>query len=379
MTKNKLNVLSCFDGISCGRVALERAGIEIDKYYSSEIDKHAIAIASKNYPDTIQLGNINDIEFENYAGKIDLLIGGSPCTNLSSAGDRTGLAGEQSRLFFKFIEALEKIKPKYFLLENVASMTIANKNAISSYMKVEPIEINSNLVSAQNRKRLYWTNIEINGLPVDKNIKLKDILLEEDQIEEKYYINNIKEIKWIVNPEKIKKGYTSIDGEKAMAMRARQYANWNGSYIKRPLKLIELGNGAQGQRVYSIEGNSVSISALGGGWGARTGLYLVASRGRNIVDGKRKDILHAPTQQQLESRDDEKTNCLTTVSKDNYLIIELDGKFYRIRKLTPIECERLQTLPDNYTDGISDSQRWKTLGNGWTVDIITHILKGIKQ
>ena len=183
-----LRVLSLFDGISCGQVALERAGIPVEVYYASEIDKYAIQVTQKNYPNTIQLGDVTKIDFTQFIGKIDLLIGGSPCQDLSIAGARKGLSGERSRLFYKFVEALQVIKPKYFLLENNVGMPREAYEEISRLMGCYPIEINSALVSAQNRKRYYWTNIgdknyNLFGFPTcdipqpkDKGILLKDIL-----------------------------------------------------------------------------------------------------------------------------------------------------------------------------------------------------------
>lgn len=171
-----MKVLSLFDGISCGRVALERAGIPINTYYASEIDKYATAISEKNYPDIIRLGDVRDIDFSQFIGKIDLIMGGSPCQDLSIAKkNRQGLSGERSGLFWKFVEAVETIKPKYFLLENVASMSKENRDIITQTLGVEPVLINSALVSAQQRKRLYWCNWNITQ-PEDKGIYLKDIL-----------------------------------------------------------------------------------------------------------------------------------------------------------------------------------------------------------
>lgn len=168
-------IVSLFDGIATGYYAAEKAGLKISKYYSYEIDKHAITVAQKNYPDIIQKGDVIGADFSEFCGKVDLLIGGSPCQNLSIAGDRTGLKGEKSKLFFEFVRALEEIKPKYFLLENNASMDDTNKAAISKYMGVDPVLINSADFSAQNRKRLYWTNITIPPIQ-DKGIELQDIL-----------------------------------------------------------------------------------------------------------------------------------------------------------------------------------------------------------
>lgn len=172
-----MNVLSLFDGISCGQLALRRAGVRIDKYYASEIDKYAIQVTQHNFPNTIQLGDVTKVDFTQFVGKIDLLIGGSPCQDLSVAKkDRKGLDGSRSGLFFKYVEALRTIKPKYFLLENVASMRKEDRDTITKIMGVEPIMINSALLSAQQRKRYYWTNIPNVTQPEDKHILLKDIL-----------------------------------------------------------------------------------------------------------------------------------------------------------------------------------------------------------
>lgn len=172
-----MRVLSLFDGISCGQLALRRAGVKIDVYYASEIDKYAIQVTQHNFPKTIQLGDVTKIDFTQFIGKIDLLIGGSPCQDLSVAKkDRKGLDGSRSGLFFKYVEALETIKPKYFLLENVASMRKEDRDTITEILGVEPIMINSALLSAQQRKRYYWTNIPNVTQPEDKGIFLKDII-----------------------------------------------------------------------------------------------------------------------------------------------------------------------------------------------------------
>ena len=177
-TKNKkINVMSLFDGISCGHLACDRAGLKIGSYYSSEIDKYAIQITQKNFPDTIQLGDVRNIDFKKYAGNIDLLIGGSPCQDLSKAKtNRQGLNGSRSGLFWNFAEALKTLKPKYFLLENNHGMPKEAKETITNILEVEPILINSALFSAQSRKRLYWTNIPFNKDIQDKNVDLQSIL-----------------------------------------------------------------------------------------------------------------------------------------------------------------------------------------------------------
>ena len=306
------NILSLFDGISGAQIALERAGIKYDNYYASETDKYAMKITQKHYPKTIQLGNV---EFVNGSELPDiwLLIGGSPCTSLSCAAGQkeSGLEKGASVLFWEYIRILNEVKPKYFLLENVASMKKADRETITKIMGVEPIMINSALVSAQQRKRLYWTNIKGIEQLEDKHIYLKDVL---------------------------ENGYT--DKEKSYPITAtitngiaRDYflKSQRQMVFNKPIRVSTIGKGGQANRVYSIDGKSVCLSANGGGRGAKTGLYAI--------------------------------------------IQEL--KPY-IRKLTPLECERLQTLPENYTEGISNTQRYKSIGNGFTIDVIAHILKIIR-
>jgi len=322
-----MNILSLFDGISCARVALERAGIPITKYYASEIDKNAIAVAMKNYPDTIQLGDVRGIHGNDnlkqpkylFIGKIekqtilhtngiDLLVGGSPCQDLSIAQkNRKGLDGERSGLFWEYVRILKEVKPKWFILENVSSMSKEAKEIITKELGVEPIMINAALVSAQNRKRLFWTNIPNVVLPEDRGIFLKDIL--EENVDESFYV-------------KMASGGNSINR--------------------------------------TTEGKSVRLSALGGDRGAKTGLYIVQTpRGKN-TGGKRALNGKVPT---LSSSSWEHNNKLS----ENEMI----------RKLTPVECERLQSLPDDYTDGVSNTQRYKALGNAFNVEVVAHILKSI--
>ena len=442
-----MRVLSLFDGISCGHVALERAGIPVDVYYASEIDKYAIQITQKNYPDTIQLGDINDIDFTQFIGKVDLVMGGSPCQDLSIAGKRAGLSGDRSGLFYKFVEAIETIKPKYFLLENNVGMPQDAYEEISRLMGCYPVEINSALVSAQNRRRFYWTNIgdknyNLFGFPTcdipqpkDKGILLKDVLesgygvaVEERGTKLNYSQNKAsclmaRDYKGFGNqqmtgvvepiiynryneqtkkgksfaitsntgnvtaiggqevvlkiPENTVKGYAEIEQGECMDLTHLNSKTRRGRAMKekcnclqtqsefyqyiKPCALRNRGNGklpeinnsdkanaltsvqtdsmaciqlghigntnAQANRVYSVHNKSVTLKANGGGGGAKTGLYKI-----DLPDGE-----------------------------------------YLIRKLTPLECERLQTLPDGYTEGVSNTQRYKAIGNGWTVDVIAHI------
>lgn len=332
-----MNVLSLFDGISCGHVALDRAGIKTDKYYASEIDKNAIKVTQTNYPDTIQLGDIRMID-EKDLPAADILIGGSPCTNFSFSGKGNGMTTRdkvkilslndylsyksmgysfegQSYLFWEYVRILKAVRPKYFLLENVV-MKKEWERVISETLGVEPVFINSSLVSAQIRKRLYWTNIPGVEAPKDKNIRLCDIL-------------------------------ENISFKEPAAIRGRN---------------IDLKNA-------TIVGRRLS------------------------EDGKRADYdYNIPIVQCLEVRgvSTDKSNCLTTVEKDNVLTplpvgrhIDayglITGRRLPFRNYTRLEYERLQTLPEHYTDCVSENAAKKAIGNGWTVDVITHILSYIKD
>ena len=332
-----MNILSLFDGISCARVALDRAGIEVNAYMSSEIDKNAIKVSEKNYPDIIRVGSVVDLKVE---GQVDLLIGGSPCQDLSIAKkNRKGLEGNRSGLFWEYVRIKKECNPTWFILENVASMPKADRDIITREMGVEPVMFNASLVSAQSRKRLFWTNIPFE-LPVDRGIVLKDIL--EAEVDEKFYM--------------------------------KHQLTANG---KTTGKVGHIGNtDAQGNRVYDTNGKSCTLSALGGGLGAKTGLYKI---GRNVArrlnaDGYRADDDKTiPYKRRIETRDDDKCGTLTSVTKDNLVVGD------RIRKLTPIECERLQGLPDNYTEGVATTNRYKCLGNAFNVDVVAHILRHLAR
>ena len=294
-----MRVLSLFDGVSCGRVALERAGIPVETYYASEIDRYAMSVAQAMYPDTIQIGDVCKIDFTQYIGKVDMIIGGSPCQDLSIAKqNRQGLHGERSRLFWEYIKALTIIKPKYFLLENVASMKNEDRDAITAvlrgiYPETECIMINSALVSAQQRKRYYWTNWHVEQ-PQDKGILLKDVL--ENSADSVGAAMRTRE------DENGKFKRLEVNGqEKSNAITTVQ----TDTMICEPKRIGTIAGtiGSQGSRIYSVRGKSVSLNANGGGGGAKTGLYKI-----DLPDG----------------------DCI-------------------VRKLTPRECERLQTLPDDYT------------------------------
>ncbi len=271
-----MNVLSLFDGMSCGQIALNKVGIKYDNYYASEIDVHAIKVTQHNYPNTIQLGDIHNIKGSDLP-KIDLCFGGSPCQSFSSAGNRTGFDGK-SGLFWEFVRVLNEVQPKYFLLENV-KMKKEWEDIITKEMGVEPIRINSNLVSAQNRERLYWTNIPNITQPEDKNIKLSDVLTDD-------------------NFRTIPKCFYNKWGTK-------ERINKNPNWVK-----------------------------------------------------------------------NEKSNCLTTKNcHTNQYLFNEDKTLCRL--LNPTEFERLQTIPEGYTSVVSNTERYKMIGNGWTVDVISFIFEQI--
>ena len=272
-----MKVLSLFDGISCGMVALERAGIQVERYVAYEIDPHAIKVSKKNYPNIEHYGDVTTANFTQFKD-FDIVIGGSPCQGFSFAGKQLNFDDPRSKLFFEYVRALGEIKPKWFLFENV-KMTTESKNVITKYLGVEPIAINSSLLSAGRRDRLYWTNIPNITQPAEKGLVLNDIVRHED--DDKYHLS----IKHHMAFLKSYKWSACELTEKAKPLLA--------SYYKQPP--------------------------------------------------------HCP-----------------------YIPCSQSESGFRM--LSPIECERLQTLPDNYTEGISKTQRYKAIGNGWTVDVIAHIL-----
>ncbi len=289
-----MKILSLFDGMSCGHIALLRAGITVDEYYSSEIDKYCIKITQNNFPDTIQLGSVTELKTENLP-TIDLLIGGSPCQGFSFAGKQLNFNDPRSKLFFEFVRVLKELRLKNpdikFLLENV-KMKKEFEDIITACLGVEPIEINSSLVSGQNRKRLYWTNIEGVTQPTDKAITLESILLPLQSLDKKLQLS---------------------EKEKA--------------YMNRKVK--------GGRTHWNFDHHSDTAN--------KSSSCLVA----NLYKG-------VPY---------------------NVLIDRRTGNKPLIRKFSPVEAERLQTVPDNYTAGVSNTQRYKMLGNGWNVNTITHIFQ----
>jgi DNA (cytosine-5)-methyltransferase 1 len=341
-----MKVLSLFDGISGARQALKELGIDCE-YYASEIDKYAIQVAKTNHPDIVHIGDVKGIAIYNDWGdtrafrvnegcpftaydqdvsEIDLLIGGSPCQDLSIAKkDRKGLDGDRSSLFYEYLRILNEAKPKYFILENVASMSKASKELITKELfDIEPIMINSALLTAQQRKRLYWVGKLVDG-------KYRQVKIEQPEDQEIY----LKDI--------IEDGVT--DRDKSYCIDANYHKGGNlKSYFKKgrrqlvfnkPLRVGHFNKGGQGDRVYSQDGR---------------------------------------TEQRLETSYSEKANSLTTVQKDSMLLND-----YKIRKLTPTECCRLQGFPDNYVSMVSNTQGYKALGNSFTVPVIKHIINQLNK
>ena len=341
-----MKVLSLFDGMSCGQIALHRLGIDVEKYVASEIDKYAISVAKKNFPNMIHVGDVRDVKV---AEHFDLIMFGSPCQGFSFAGNNLNFDDPRSKLFFEAVRILEEAKtinPNVkFLMENVR-MKKESEQVITDYLGVEPIAINSRIFSAQSRYRLYWTNLEVGEIPQDKGIVLKDIL-EDDYI---------------------------TDRDKSHCIDANYFKGGNlKSYFEKHRRqlvfskdgLCHVGDAdLKGhdaiKRVYHIDGKSPTLTTMGGGH--REPKIMQRARGWN--KGGLKAL-------------DGKTPSITTSSwEHNNHLTKDEG--YTWRKLTPLECERLQTVPDNYTNHVSNTQRYKMIGNGWTIDVIAFLLSDLK-
>ena len=537
-----MKVLSLFDGMSCGRIALDQLGIPVEKYYASEIDKYAIQVSQANYPDIIQVGDICDLDPKDYMD-VDLMLGGSPCQGFSFAGKQLAFDDPRSALFFEFIRLLKAIKPKYFLLENVRMkkefLQVISEQVSACYPEItfgiEPIFINSSLLSAQSRQRYYWTNIPNIQQPEDRGIVLKDILEDDfsserdkahcidanyfkgasvEQYKKKHRRQLVnKPIKVGMNVEEVKIRKHKVD-EKALQKLLRSAKKESKKTIKdiakecnvpltkaehwfrtdssfaipkdtvwiklkfvlgittnkfdksllefeyrdgvyestqrvysdqgksptltatnkeqmietRPKQVgvaVDIKGHDQIKRVYSPDGKSPTVTTCGGGHREPKVVTGGAFRGRAYdKDGKRMDkngvSVANKTKQMLELRQDSKSNAITTVGKDSVVVstkpnqinpskkasgkqpymqervFHKEGKSHALtrefasrthvgetdeltwRKLTPLECERLQTVPDNYTNHVSNTQRYKMLGNGWTVEVIKHIFKNME-
>jgi len=456
-----MNVLSLFDGMSCGQIALNKLGVKVNKYFACEIDKYAMQVTQHNFPDTIQLGDVQFVTKETFGNhKIDLVIGGSPCQGFSFAGKMLNFDDPRSRLFFEYVRLVKDLKPKYFLLENV-KMKKESQDIISKYMGVEPIEINSSLVSAQTRKRLYWTNIPNVSQPEDKGVVLGDII-ESGYIDDRM-VNEGKShcltaiysgaVWWnsierrqrtmvsleqvddkLRHPEATKKGYAEAGEDEGLDLTFPKSKTRRGRAMKDKSNCLTAASQEMGvvidpskpnqinpdksaksssddekgtqphmqDRVFHEDGKS---HALTSSFASRTNVgkfeedkelrpaTIVGRRlnERGVREDYNKDV---PITQCLQVKhNSDKSGTLTTVDKDNVLSDNEPGRYpdayndkkLSWRKLTPLECERLQTVPDGHTlvmeDGkqkVSNSQRYKMLGNGWTVDVITHILKNME-
>ena len=505
-----MNVLSLFDGVSCGMIALDRLGIKVDNYYASEIDKYAIQVSQANYPDIIQVGDITKLDLSTLP-KIDLVMGGSPCQGFSFAGKQLAFDDPRSALFFEFHKAISYLQPKYFLLENV-KMKKEYLDIISEYMGVEPIFIQSSLVSAQSRQRYYWTNIPGIEQPEERGIVLRDIL--EDQVGSEHYVGDNMQKNYKggnqLNPNYKSQANTIHNSDKksgTICAGTHGYANGYVGDKHKPVKQTE----RNARHLKQLDDKSLCMTATMYKGAGNNGMTLVpqrldkmttkdgkaycvtanydAARPKNSMDRKQRTMIpledgqelpsgteyiydetnksHKPQhigtavdvraaawrgrslnedgknvkwkdtkpKQILETRKDEKSNTVSTFTKDNLVVQSYrevrteeakkarrenkqktgkdhtpfrakelqprdDGKVGTVtpslnndhkisltkdndqevywRKLTPLECERLQTVPDNYTNHVSNTQRYKMLGNGWTIEVIAHILKGME-
>lgn len=320
-----MRVYSMFDGISAGRLALERAGIPVTRYFASEIDPYAIKISQHNYPDIVQLGDVTKVSGADM-GNIDLLIGGSPCQAFSNAGNKLGFDDPRGKLFFEYMRLLKELQPRYFLLENV-KMKPEHEAVINEHLGMKPREINSSLVSAQNRKRLYWTNIPFKGDLTDRGITLGDIL-EQQPVE---------------------------------------YTIMSDKFISR--------NSKSGCLVDSHKPKSRTFSAMEYVKNGKQGDYIRCDSNGCIQLGHADDINGHDILKRIYSPDGKSPTLNTCSGGNREPKVAIDAKHYR--KLTCIEAERLQTFPDNYTACVSNTRRYHGLGNSWTVDVIVELFKGL--
>ena len=456
-----MNVLSLFDGMSCGRIALERLGIQVDNYYASEIDKYAIQVSQANYPNIIQVGDVTELDTSTLP-KIDLIMGGSPCQGFSFAGKQLAFDDPRSALFFEFVRCVEELKPKYFLLENVR-MKKEYLDVISEYMGVEPIMINSALVSAQNRVRFYWTNIPGIEQPEQRGIVLRDIL--ETNASNEYLSkmttkddksfcltanygfagakNSLEKKQRTMIPTDVDPKYYL--SEKAIEYMKKSHVNeWTKGKTREEIYIkneSQKSNTLTANMYKGVPYNVIAVDSyrevrteeakqLRKEMRQKTGKDHTPFRAKKLVpreDGKvgtlttnKQYISKQSVEKYVEDvnaefndpynkktvKGDKSTTLRTNSSNGNMWVndkaiketkpkqvgVAVDINEHDIlkrvysedeqdvywRKLTPVECERLQTVPDNYTNHVSNTQRFKMLGNGWTIEVIAHILKNIK-
>ena len=408
---NEASILSVFDGMACGMLAMQRAGIKVKRYVAYEIDKYAVQTSSHNFPMIEHRGDVFCADFTEYSD-FDFLVGGSPCTYRSIAqknNRETEASGMGWELFSQYVRALHEAKPRFFVYENNKSMSKAIRASIDEAFGFEAICINSALVSAQNRQRLYWvgkrnedgtySKVPIDQ-PEDRGILLKDILESGEIDKEKAY--SLKHQAGNAS-DYFKKHHTQIALEPVASMvlninpsgkgmngavgridaKSRCMTTNKGEGMKvivpvaEPIRVGTWPNNAKNQahdsqqyRIYSPDGKGVTLCGNGGGMGAKTGLYAIPVEFDGDTPIKAISVADGKTYAVYEVKDG-----YITIKGKRYAIKLADG-FYIIRKLTVRECMRLQTVPEWYEFPVSDSQAYKMLGNGWTVDVIAHLLNG---
>ena len=395
-----LKVLSLFDGMACWYEALLRAWFTVDKYYASEIDKYAIQIALKNHPDIIEIWDVTQIKWEDYKD-IDIIMWWSPCQWFSMAWKMLNFDDPRSKLFFEFVRLVREINPKYFLLENV-KMKKEFRDKISEIMWCEPILIDSALVSAQHRERYYWTNIPWITQPEDKGIMLKDVIITEP-VEDKYYLNEsqintikrnfwskwkiLNESDWLIEKQTFPSRINQLDGLD-IKVPTLCTAMWTGGGNV-PCIIQKVGDRDKNNRwVHTDKSYCLPANPMSDRWQ----LVVIPKEWEKIieeVDGEIR-VKQATKQWYIVAEEWDGLDLSYPSSttrrwrvvkwKSNTLTAWHLNYVYNtvIRKLTPTECERLQTLKDWYTEWVSNSQRYKMLWNWWTVDVIAHILSFIK-
>lgn len=408
-----MKVLSLFDGMACGMLAMQAAGINVDRYVAYEIDKYAVQTSSHNFPMIEHRGDVFQADFAEFRG-FDFLVGGSPCTYWSIAqknNRETEASGIGWELFCQYVRALREAQPAFFIYENNKSMSNAIRQSITNTFGFEPICINSARVSAQNRQRLYWVGERnLDGTysrvhveqPQDRGILLRDVLdgggcdltsndkswaltasydgavawntIERNQrnmVAEPVgigYRGRMEDGKWV-------KRYESNEQPKANALTTAQ----TDSMVAQPVRVgaMPRPNGelstSQAFRVYSTNGKSVNITAGGGGAGGKTGLYAIPVDFNGDIPTKAISCADGKTYPVYQVKDG------YIAIKDKQYPIKLADGFYIIRKLTVSECKRLQTVPEWYDFPVSNAQAYKMLGNGWTVDVIKHLISATQS